>query len=188
MSRKPDPAEDDPDDLLWRKVAEGVTPLRRRRPVVPDVKPPPVAKPAPAIVRQKRRAPVPAPPPAPPPQPDLSHGAIPGLDRRAVKRLRKGAVVLDDRLDLHGSTQSDAHRRLERFIRDSHERGHRLVLVITGKGLRPDGGVGILRESVPRWLGETPNRSRILGYSHAAPKDGGEGALYVRLKRKGRDR
>ncbi len=186
MSRKPDPAQDDPDDLLWRKVADGVTPLRRRRPVVPIVKTPPADKPAPVVVRPKRRPPVSPPPPAPPPQPDLSHGAIPGLDRRAVKRLRKGAVDLDDRLDLHGSTQSDAHHRLERFIRDSHERGHRLVLVITGKGLRPDGGVGILRESVPRWLGEAPNRGRILGYSYAAPKDGGEGALYVRLKRKGR--
>lgn len=185
MSRKPDPTKDDSDDQLWQKIADGVTPLRRRRPVAPDVKTPPVAKPAPAVVLPKRRIP---PPPAPPPQPDLSHGAIPGLDRRAIKRLRKGAVVLDDRLDLHGSTQSDAHHRLERFVRDSYERGHRLVLVITGKGLRPDGGVGILRESVPRWLGEAPNRSRILGYSYAAPKDGGEGALYVRLKRKGRGR
>ncbi|MGY9015413.1 MAG: Smr/MutS family protein, partial [Rhodospirillales bacterium] len=64
----------------------------------------------------------------------------------------------------------------------------RMVLVITGKGLRPDGTTGVLRTAVPRWLNESPNRERILGFSYAAPKDGGEGALYVRLKKSSKKR
>jgi DNA-nicking Smr family endonuclease len=57
------------------------------------------------------------------------------------------------------------------------------VLVITGKGLRADGGGGVLRNAVPRWMNEPPNRERILAFAHATPPDGGEGALYVLLRR-----
>jgi len=189
MARKSDPKKDGSDELLWETVAAGITPLRqRKRRVAPIDRVTPVAKPTAVALKPKRRSPpvvLPAKPATPPPQPELSHGAIAGLDRRSVKRLKKGDVTIDARIDLHGSTQSDAHHRLERFIRDCHDNDYRLVLVITGKGLRQDGGVGILREAVPRWLGEAPNRSKILGYSYAAPKDGAQGALYVRLKRKG---
>ena len=66
------------------------------------------------------------------------------------------------------------------------------VLHLTGKGGGKDlgsgrGGLvsGVLRDAVPRWLNEGPNRRIIRGFSHAVPKDGGQGALYVLLKRLG---
>lgn len=182
MSRKPTPPATD-DAELWSKVAEGVTPLRRRgrRPKTVEL-PKPATAPTPR--RVKAAAPViptPGPPPLPTPGPIAE--AKPAFDRRTARRLKRGDVAVEARIDLHGSTQAEAHRRLERFLHAAHEDGLRLVLVITGKGFR-DGEPGVLRSSVPRWLGESPNRHRVLGYTAASPKDGGEGALYVRLRRR----
>ncbi len=87
-------------------------------------------------------------------------------------------------MDLHGMTQEQAHRALNAFIEGSFRAAKRCVLVITGKGLKPDGSVGVLRSAVPRWLNQPPNRERVLAFSYAIPRDGGEGALYVMLKRK----
>ncbi len=88
-------------------------------------------------------------------------------------------------LDLHGMTQAEAHRALGAFLHGSQSAGKRTVRVITGKGGGKSlgSGRGVLRDSVPRWLNEGPNRRMIRGFSFAAPKDGGEGALYVLLKR-----
>ena len=116
--------------------------------------------------------------------PELSHGAQPGLDKSTAKKLKKGQHRIEARMDLHGMTQQQAHRALNSFIDGSHGAGKRCVLVVTGKGLKPDGSVGVLRSTVPRWLNEAPNRARVLAFSYATPKDGGEGALYVMLKRK----
>ena len=126
--------------------------------------------------------PPPAPPPSPGPasEPALTHGSAPGLDRRTQTNLRRGKVGIEARVDLHGMTQEQAHRTLGDFLAASQAAGRRSVLVITGKGA---GGTGILRDAVPQWLNEGANRKMIRAFSHAAPKDGGEGALYVLLKR-----
>ncbi len=87
------------------------------------------------------------------------------------------------RIDLHGHTQEEAYRALCAFIASSRAAGRRCVLVVTGKGSRPDGTTGVLRQSVPRWLNMAPLREKVLSFTHARPKDGGEGALYVLLKR-----
>ncbi len=169
---------------LWRRVAEGVTPLRKRPPPKAPVK----AKepPAPPAKKPPRRpAPVAAPlPPAPPPLRELSHGALDGLDRRTGQRLKRGQLPIEARLDLHGRTQEEAHRALAAFIEGSHAAGRRCVLVVTGKGLRPDGSVGVLRRNVPRWLNQPSLRQKIVAFDHATVKDGGEGALYILLKRR----
>jgi DNA-nicking Smr family endonuclease len=81
-------------------------------------------------------------------------------------------------------TQKNAHVAINNFIEVSYLAGKRCVLIITGKGLKIGGGVGVLRLAVPRWLNEKPNRSRVLAFSYATPKDGGEGALYIMLKKK----
>lgn len=88
-------------------------------------------------------------------------------------------------LDLHGLIQAEAHRALGAFLHGSRSAGKRTVLVITGKGGVKDSERGVLRDAVPRWLNEGPNRRMIKAFSFAAPKDGGEGALYVLLKRLG---
>ena len=93
-------------------------------------------------------------------------------------------MAIEARLDLHGMTQSQAHDRVFRFLEAARNNGLRTVLVITGKGLRRDGQIGVLRSAVPRWLNEPPLRDWIMAFDHAAPRDGGEGALYILLRRR----
>ena len=116
-----------------------------------------------------------------PAEPELRHGEAPGLDKRTRTRLRRGQVDIEATIDLHGLTRTEAHRALNAFLEGSQNAGRRSVLVITGKGSR---GEGVLRDSVPHWLNAEPNRRMIRAFSHAAPKDGGQGALYVLLKRR----
>ncbi|HLO77081.1 MAG TPA: Smr/MutS family protein [Magnetospirillum sp.] len=172
-----------PDEVrVWRAVASSVTPLPGRQledEADDDVRPEPEPPPAPV-------APSPAPRPAAPPVvrvlPSLSHGATPGLDKRSAERMKKGEMEIDGRLDLHGMTQDMAHGALTAFVTRAYDSGRRCLLVITGKGNRQ--GTGVLRSNVPRWLNQSPCRERILGFSHARPQHGGEGALYVLIKRR----
>jgi DNA-nicking Smr family endonuclease len=124
--------------------------------------------------------------PAPPPRrratPELGHGDAPGVDRRTADKVRKGRMEIEARIDLHGMTQAEAHRALTAFIIGQHEAGRRCVLVVTGKGAWREGG-GVLRDAVPRWLNQADLRPRLLSFTHAQRKDGGDGALYVLLKR-----
>jgi DNA-nicking Smr family endonuclease len=115
--------------------------------------------------------------------PPLASDASPGLDRRTAERLRRGALAIEARLDLHGMTQEEAHRALDAFLARAAQAGKRCVLVITGKGGRSSGD-GVLRAAVPRWLNETPNRARLLAFTPAQPQHGGAGALYLLLKRR----
>lgn len=115
--------------------------------------------------------------------PPLAPDAAPGLDRRSAERLRRGALAIEARLDLHGMTQEEAHRALDAFLARAAQAGKRSVLVITGKGGRGS-GAGVLRAAVPRWLNEAPNRARILAFAPAQPQHGGTGALYLLLKRR----
>ena len=87
-------------------------------------------------------------------------------------------MSIEARLDLHGHTRESAHRALSGFLAAAWESGRRTVLIVTGKGQ------GILKDAVPRWLNESPNRGRILLVAQAQPKDGGGGALYVLLRRR----
>ena len=134
--------------------------------------------------RRRGAEPGPASAPASVAAPDLSHGAAPGLDTRTRLRLKRGQVDIEARLDLHGMTRVEAHGALGAFLADAQADGRRAVLVITGKGLGPRGDVGVLRREVPRWLNQAPLRQRVRAFSYAAPRHGGEGALYVLLRRR----
>ncbi len=177
---------------LWRQITGDVKPLpRREKPPAPDVPAPKpkTRKPAAAAGPKKPAPPAPARQTPPPPRiPELSHGAAPGVDRRTADSLRRGRMAIEARLDLHGMTQAEAHRRVHAFIERQQAAGRRCVLIVTGKGIwrgldSGEGGVGVLREAVPRWLNEPDLRPRVLSFTHAQPKDGGEGALYVLLRR-----
>jgi DNA-nicking Smr family endonuclease len=119
-------------------------------------------------------APAPGPKPRTPPDPERIE---PGRKRRIARE----RDPIGGRLDLHGMTQDQARAVLHGFIERAHERGERAVLVITGKGYQGD---GVLRRRVPEWLAEAPSRARVAGYSQAERHHGGEGALYVALKRR----
>lgn len=177
---------------LWRHVTLSVRPLNGREMPAPELPGEPAPEngakgPGPAAKRTGKPAapplPIPIPPPLPPSLPELSHGAVAGIDKRTAQRLRRGKLPVEARIDLHGLTQQEAFRALAAFLAGAQRAGRRCVLVVTGKGLRPDGRVGVLRENVPRWLNQEPNRGRVLAFNHASVKDGGEGALYVLLRR-----
>jgi DNA-nicking Smr family endonuclease len=106
----------------------------------------------------------------------------PGIDKRTVIRLRRGLIPPETQIDLHRQTQEGAHRLLATFLATSQARGQRCVLVITGKGYG-SGGAGVLKTMVPRWLSEEPNRERVLAFCHAVTAHGGDGALYVLLRK-----
>ena len=106
------------------------------------------------------------------------------LGRRMKQRVARGKDEIDGRLDLHGLTQAQAHAALLRFLRTASSRGARLVLVITGKGARAtEGERGVLKRQVPHWLGLPEFRALVIGFENAHIAHGGEGALYVRVRR-----
>jgi DNA-nicking Smr family endonuclease len=136
----------------------------------------------------------PIPPPAPPPRPSvrsevLQHKKSPSLaplGRRLKQRVARGREAIDARLDLHGHTQAEAHTALLRFLQLAQANEARIVLVVTGKGTNR--GVeqrerGVLKRQVPLWLSLPQFRPFVVGFEDAHIGHGGEGALYVRLRR-----
>ncbi len=108
------------------------------------------------------------------------------IERRQKQRLARGIEPIDARLDLHGKTQAQAHAELLRFLRRAQMDGARFVLVITGKGAPvPDNRMehGVLRRQVPLWLKLPELRAYVAAFDQAHVGHGGEGALYVRLRR-----
>ena len=104
------------------------------------------------------------------------------IEKPVIRKLARGRLPIDGRIDLHGLTQSEAHNLLFGFLARAHERGLRHVLVITGKGTSR-GSQGVLKRIVPDWLSKPEFRFLISGYEDAARSHGGEGALYIRLRR-----
>jgi len=165
-----------PDErVLWSAVTRSIAPMRAgaaapEEDAVEAVRP---AAPKPAATPLARPlAQEPMPPPLSP------------LGRRMRSRVARGKEEIDGRLDLHGLTQSEAHAALLRFLRQAGGRGARLVLVITGKGARGgEGDRGVLRRQVPQWLRLPEFRALVIGFEQAHVAHGGEGALYVRVRR-----
>ena len=107
------------------------------------------------------------------------------LGRRERSQLSRGRKEIDARLDLHGMTQIRAHRALLGFLQRANHEGMTFVLIITGKGrtVGPESERGVLRRQVPEWLGLPEFRSLVVGFEEAHIGHGGEGALYVRVRR-----
>jgi DNA-nicking Smr family endonuclease len=105
--------------------------------------------------------------------------------RREKQQLARGRVAIDARIDLHGMTQAEAHGALRRFLHRAQASGAKFVLVITGKGApnAPHGERGVLRQQVPLWLALPEFRRYVLGFDLAHMGHGGDGALYVRLRK-----
>jgi DNA-nicking Smr family endonuclease len=107
------------------------------------------------------------------------------LDGGWDRRLRRGAVMPDRTIDLHGHTLSSAHSALEHALARAIADDVRILLVVTGKPPRPEAkGRGLIRASIGDWLGGSGYRDRIAAIRHAHPRHGGTGALYVILRRK----
>ena len=178
---------------LWEVVARAVKPLPRAKAKVAAKLKAEAAVIAKPVAKPARVKPAPSPPmkilarpqPAPPPQ---QKPALALLDRRTKQKLSRGRETIDARLDLHGMRQDEAHGALSRFLRRAQADGAKFVIVVTGKGLRGGEGNerGVLKREVPRWLQMAEFRDVVVGFEVAAISHGGEGALYVRVRR-GRD-
>jgi DNA-nicking Smr family endonuclease len=111
--------------------------------------------------------------------------ALSPIMRREKQKLVRGRAVIDARIDLHGMTQTEAHAALRNLLQRSQASGAKFVLVITGKGMpnAPLNGRGVLRRQVPQWLALPEFRRYVAGFDVAHAGHGGEGALYVRLRK-----
>jgi DNA-nicking Smr family endonuclease len=115
--------------------------------------------------------------------------AIPIADASGHKRIRRGKLEIDARIDLHGMRQIDAQTSLAGIIARTRRDGGRCILVITGKGRPIDPGEdfitpqpGVIRRRLPEWLNAPSIKDHVSGYASAHAKDGGSGAYYVLLK------
>ncbi|WP_442755473.1 Smr/MutS family protein [Methylocystis sp. JAN1] len=169
---------------LWMKVTASVSPFRARpAPIVESPSPPalnavaePLSESRPAPVPHRDR---PAPPKLPTP--------LVGIDHRTRVKIKRGRLDIGAKLDLHGMRQDEAQRVLNVFLRRAQADGAKVAIVVTGKGLSREEG-GVLRRVVPMWL-QAPNlRDVVVGFGEAARHHGGEGALYVQIRRADRHR
>jgi len=172
------------DAALWQKVAKTVRPQKQAAKQGRGITPPAkdkravaakssITPAAPATSPASASRKTPAPPPAPPPV----------QDDGTARALRKGKWEIDKKIDLHGKTQAEAKTALEKFILTAQRQDKRTLLVITGKGSRSAGG-GVLRRMLPQWLEVPPLKGVVLALTPARPEDGGDGAFYLRLRKK----
>ena len=198
-SNKPPAGPMSADDAdLWQSVADTAQPLRKGKNRVVD-QPAGVDSPAPEPARKnKKPSPVTPPPVVTPPKPPAPP-PVADFDRKEARRLGSGRISVDARIDLHGMRQREAYGSLKAFLARAQDQGHRHVLVITGKGGRREddwaskaqavGQIersferGVLNREAPRWLSEPEFRQWVVSFTPASKRHGGEGALYVRLRR-----
>lgn len=162
MTRKPT----DEEKTLWQQVIQGVRPLAKKEVVTHKA-------PAPSKVSIRKKI------EAWQYKELYANISIPDPKAREAKWMPTGKVHIDGRIDLHGMTLAQAEDQLKHYLLQAQWSGKRWILVITGKGAldNPDS----LRKMVPCWLDQW---SMIAGYRLAKPKDGGEGALYVWIKKR----
>ena len=167
---------------LWESVAKQVKPLRKRQRAAKPSAAAPEAETKVTVksaISPKHAAPQRIVAPSKPEPPPLAP-----IGRRERSHLSRGRKEIDARLDLHGMTQTRAHRALFGFLQRAHHDGLTFVLIITGKGkIGAESERGVLRRQVPQWLGLPEFRSLVVGFEEAHIGHGGEGALYVRVRR-----
>ncbi len=199
------------DHALWEYMKQGLQPLRKGKPRVPHASaelpvPDPTQshgsarntvlhhrstepdarfrshalRPEPRIVSPSAKAPPP----------------LQRFEKKRLRRIASGQMQIEARLDLHGSRQSEAHQKLRAFLLRSVSKGYSTVLVVTGKGAPPASQTnnfsdpfgreqrGVLRRMVPLWLEEPELSAIVASYTTAAIQHGGEGAIYIHLRRK----
>jgi DNA-nicking Smr family endonuclease len=144
--------------------------------------PPTMLPPQPPPAKPKPFAGLAPTPPAKPP--------IASFEEKDRRRISKNPELIDARLDLHGMRQREAHGALRSFLLNAASRGYKHVLVITGKGVSAERQRdhfleerGVLRRLVPQWLSEPEMRNLVVSYTASHVRHGGDGALYVKLRR-----
>jgi len=173
------------DAELWARVARSARPLRKAATVAPAAASKPRAK---AAAKQSSSPAKPSPKAVPKSAP-VPRGEA--LDRQTARQLARGRLAVEARLDLHGMRQRDAHAALRKFLKWAQSKDYRNALIITGKGAPADTSRpfyeaeqrGVLRQAVPHWLAAPDLADVVVSFSEAPRRLGGEGALYVRLRK-----
>lgn len=167
MSRKRDLSAEEA--ALWRRVVRDIVPKKPGLAPVVDVVPAPPRRIGAAVAE-------------PPVKPAPKQARGPLADRGGEKRVRRGKLDIELKLDLHGYTQEKARAALAAFLVRAQGEGARLVLVVTGKGGRLRSGEtapGVLKQKLPEWLASPGLRAIVSGYAEAHQRHGGGGAYYV---------
>lgn len=180
MSRRDELSPDD--RRIWARVAGSVTPARpKKAPLIiagsAEIEPPAAPHPK-GMAKARNIAPAWSPPVAGPARP---RGHPEELEPRRQRRLSRERDPIEARFDLHGFGRFQAQDALTAFLVGAQARGYRSVLVITGQGRR--GGTGVIRASVHEWLQSPALRGVVSGFAAAARHHGGDGALYVTIRR-----
>ncbi len=190
--------------FLWEQAANNLQPLKKKKARVQvrhedtsDKSPrQPEASQKPASKRTVERS-------APGPSTRQAHAKsappLSQLDRRKARKISSGRIEIEARIDLHGMRQREAHSALGRFLLSAHSKGQRWVLVITGKGTTPRASSeayacaglreeerGVIKRNLPGWLAEPQLRAIVISFASATVRHGGEGALYIELRKRER--
>jgi DNA-nicking Smr family endonuclease len=179
MSRRDDLSPDD--RRIWARVAGSVTPAKPKK--APRIIPGAAIVDPPAAPHPKGMAKARSVPPsfAPASAPGRPRGLAEELEPRRQRRLSRERDPIEAKIDLHGYGRFQAQDALTAFLLGAQARGYRSVLVITGQGRR--GGTGVIRASVHEWLQAPALRGVVSGFASAARHHGGDGALYVTIRR-----
>jgi len=186
-----------PEDAdVWEQLTQSIKPTKAKPRVGTQAAVEPKRKPPPPPANPEPRSPRARPAPPVPPPLSSPHRPAPlaDFDRRAVRQVASGKISIDARIDLHGLRLREARGELRMFLLAAQAKGARTVLVITGKGDvsserdnlasalgKPQRGV--LRRAVPQWLEEPDMRAIVLSFTAASVRHGGDGALYVQLRK-----
>ena len=173
------PPDDEQDDIaLFRQQMQDVTPLKPGNRIAP----PPRRK-TPRLRREHRdvhdtgglaiREQL-------DPPPEILSFQRPGVQHRVMKQLRQGKLPIDERIDLHGLTAEQARAYLLDFLDECRLQGHRVVLMVHGKGQRSKNNIPVIKALLNHWLREC---QQVLAFHSATARDGGSGAVYVLLKK-----
>ncbi len=114
---------------------------------------------------------------------EFIEGVAPGVDRRLLRRLKKGDYALEAHVDLHGLSAEEAREEIGRFVSESRTKGKRCLLVIHGRGLHSKDQIPVLKERLRVWLSRGSLAKAVLAFCTARPADGGLGAMYLLLRR-----
>jgi DNA-nicking Smr family endonuclease len=180
------------DEEIWAVVARTVKPLRRTKAAPPPPAPTQSAPPRPP--KAERPVAAPAHPPAPRPRAAPQPPRMQPVEAKIKRKLARGKIDVDMKLDLHGMRQGEAREALLRFMGRARRDGARVVAVVTGKGRGSGSGPidpgdftprpgGVLQRMVRLWLAAPELRDSVIGFDEADAAHGGAGALYVRVRR-----
>jgi len=194
VGRRPPPGLTREDRRIWARVSGSVTPPKARKAVritpgavLPDDPIPPLVlkaaprPPAPLKPKATKKVQAPAPPPAGAPKPAQARSAPEELEPRRQRRLSRERDPIEASIDLHGFGRFEAEDQLRAFLATSQARGLRAVLVVTGQGRRSG---GVIRASIHEWLQGHALRGMVSGFAMAHRRHGGDGAIYVTLKKR----